>query len=262
MASRASNAAASSSRATSTRASARSPAAPPRACQRTRTCRKPKAPELRLEAADLREPLARHLGAVGNAAREARARRLVPDREAHGLRGGADVALVKAALDEHAAHVRVLRRFEPGAVVAEVVEVGPVEHVRRGPTRAAFGRRSRRARSCSESSGRTRWPRSRVARSRATRRARGGRRSAAATATAASFSKGARLGDTAVMPDGARAEHLVRDRENERAVDAARVADEDRPHPLEDWPAGVAADSSSPMPPIRSMGLRVGLGGC
>ncbi len=85
--------------------------------------------KLRLEATDLREPLSRHLGAVGNPARQARARGLVPDSETQEVREPANIGLAKAALYEHASHVRIRCRIEPGTIVAKIVDVGSVNHV-------------------------------------------------------------------------------------------------------------------------------------
>src|SRR5690606_22723587 len=87
----------------------------------------PERVDVPLQRGDLREPLAGDARAVREAAREAGGRGLVPDAEAHLLREAAHVLLPEAGLDERAPRPRVLRGLEAGAVVAEIVEVRPVD---------------------------------------------------------------------------------------------------------------------------------------
>jgi hypothetical protein len=89
--------------------------------------------ELGLEAADLREAFAGDLRPVRDAAREARARGLVPDGEAEDVGGAAHVVLAEPALDENAPDARVPGGVEARTVVAQVVGVRAVEDVGEAP---------------------------------------------------------------------------------------------------------------------------------
>jgi hypothetical protein len=189
--------------------------------------------DLRLEGADLREALARDACAVREAARQARGRGLVPDRKPEELRAAAHVLFAEPGLDERAARARLLRRLEAGAIVAEVVEVRPVDDLGEAPldllrgadpvelalaVEAAIGvvlrvvlvldlvRLDELVARADPLRDRDRL----LALERREARAHG------------------RHADALV------AEHAVRDVEHERAVDPARVADEDRSHAADD----------------------------
>ena len=173
----------------------------------------------------------------------------------------ADVVLVEAALDEHAAHVRVLRRLEPGTVIAEIVEVGAVEHVGEAPLALLL------LGDLVELALAVKAPVrgvGHVARALDLVRLdelvpgpdlpgdRDGRL----------FLEGGEAGRHGRHPDGAGAEDLVRHGEDERAVDAARVANEGRAHVLDAGPEAFAAVRGRPCPGYLAWACAMALLSC
>ena len=91
------------------------------------------ASQIRLETADLGKTFASHRRAVGDAAREASAGGLVPDSQADVLCAKTHIVFAEPKLDEDAPNACIFRGFEAGAVIAEVVDIGAVEHVEHAP---------------------------------------------------------------------------------------------------------------------------------
>src|SRR5690606_7455467 len=86
-------------------------------------------PKIRLEPLDARQALAGDRGAVGDTTRQTSGGGLVPEGDPELARDGAHVGLRHACFDERAASAGEAGRFEPRAIVAEIVEVRAVEHV-------------------------------------------------------------------------------------------------------------------------------------
>jgi hypothetical protein len=185
--------------------------------------------QLGLEAADLRETLARDGGSIRDAARQAGRGGLVPDRQLEAGGGGADVGLGELGLDQREADAVLAGGVEAGAIVAEIVDDDP-----RGDEGdaagfpLALGHRVELGLAVEAAVGAVLRVAGVVDLVRVDELVAGadgagdGRRLFALAGGQA----GAHGGDA----DGAVAEHLRCDEEQERAVDAAREAHEHRAH--------------------------------
>ena len=196
---------------------------------RTRSWRKPSARSRSSPSSTCDEPLARHLGAVGQPRREARRGRQVGRRKARGARERADLRLREPDVEEGREHGALGCGAVPGPEVAAVVRVHAVGDGVEAELARAGARARRRARSCSGSSGPAGSRGSRRSPSRGCRRS-GARARSSATTSSATRAVARRVGGRHRRHrERTGAERAVRRERQVARVDAAGEGHEDAP---------------------------------
>ena len=193
-----------------------------------------------LEPVDAAQALGRDLGAVGEARRQAGELRLVPGRQPQRARQRAHVGLGQAGVDHRVARAALVGGGQAGAVIAEIVEVGAEQDL------AQAQRVGARARDLQQLGlavvaavgGVLREARALELVRLDDLEARADQGGQLARRGALALGHGDRDGGQA---DAAVAEHVVRDPQQQRRVDAAREADQRRAVAGDDRRAGAGA---------------------